>query len=187
MADKGGLQLLPENRKRIDIKIPGENRLIYIGIGLILLTLGVAGGLWAHSNNLANKIAVADEQIAALEKQRNSLNDAEQKLIILAKQMNITSQILKNHIYWSKGLSKIESALQSNIQFKSFSGLVSEDAFRVQALSDNYATIAKQLAAFLADDSIKDVTLDNVNSLTSGKLDFSSKIQFNRAKFLQNQ
>jgi hypothetical protein len=187
MADKGGLQLLPENRKRIDIKVPGENKLIYTGIGLIALVLAVTGGLWIYSNSLADKIAVEDNRIIALEKERNALSGAEQKLITLAKQMSITSQILKSHLYWSQGLSKIESALQNNIQFKSFSGIVGEDIFRIQALSDNYSTVAKQLAAFLADDSIKDITLDNVNTLTSGKLDFSSKIQFNKAKFLQIQ
>jgi Tfp pilus assembly protein PilN len=186
VADKGGLQLLPENRKRMDVKIPGENRMIYIGASLTILVLIIAGGLWLYSNSLATKIANADQQITTLEKQRNNLKEAEQKLVILAKQIGITSQLLKNHIYWSKGLSKIESALQSNVQFKSFSAVLGEQSFRVQAISDNYATLAKQLAAFVADDSIKDLTLDNVNTLTSGKLEFNTKIQFDKAKFLQN-
>mgnify|MGYP001562136117 CR=1 FL=1 len=187
MADKGGLQLLPENRKRIDIKTPGENRMTYMGAGLLVLILIITGGLWLYGNSLTAKITDADKQIANLEKQRNDLKGAEQKLVTLSKQISLTNQILKNHTYWSKGLSKIESALQSNIQFKSFSAILSEESFRIQALSDNYTTIAKQLAAFIADDSIKDISLDNVNALTSGKLDFNAKIKFDKIKFLQNQ
>jgi Tfp pilus assembly protein PilN len=186
MADKGGLQLLPENRKRIDVKIPGENRMIYVGTGLTVLILIITGGLWLYSNSLTTKITDADKQIATLEGQRNNLKEAEQKLAILSKQIGITSQILKNHIYWSKGLSKIESALQNSVQFKSFSAVLSEGSLRIQAISDSYTVLAKQLAAFVADDSIKDVTLDNVNTLTSGKLDFNTKIQFDKTKFLQN-
>lgn len=185
MADKGGLQLLPENRKRIDIKIPGENRLIQIGVGLIVLILVIAGGLWLYSNSLANQITTDDQQLATLEKQRDKTG--EQNLITLSKQVAITSQILKNHTYWSIGLSKIESALQSNIQFKSLSAVLSENSLHIRALSDNYTTIAKQLAAFVADDSVKDITLDGVSTLTSGKLDFNAKVTFDPKKFLTNQ
>lgn len=131
MADKGGLQLLPENRKRIDVKIPGENRMTYVGIGLIVLVLLVTGGLWLYSNNLNKKITDADTQITNLETQRNGLKDAEQKLVTLSKQIGITNQILQDHTYWSKGLSKIESALQANVQFKSFSAVLGEQFVRI--------------------------------------------------------
>ncbi len=185
MADKGGIQLLPENRKRIDVKIPGENRLIYTGAILIVLVLVLAGGLWIYSGSLTNQIKADDDQITALEKQRDA--KAEQNLITLAKQLSITSQILKNHTYWSVGLSKIESALQSNVQFKSFSATLGENSLHIRATSDNYTTIAKQLAAFVADDAIKDISLDGVNALTSGKLDFNIRVGFDPAKFLTNQ
>ncbi len=183
MSDQGGLQLLPENRKRISVKIPGENRMIYVGIGLISMILLISGGLWLYSSSLSNKISSQDEQLAALEKQRDK--KTEQNLIILSKQIEITNQILKNHTYWSAGFSKIESALQNNIQFKSFSAILSEKSMSIRAFSDSYTTIAKQLAAFVADDSIKDITLDGVSTLSSGKLDFNAKIKFDPDKFLK--
>ena len=182
MADKGGLQLLPENRRSINVIIPGENRLTYLGVALIVLVLIITGGLWLYSRSLATNITNQVDQLTALENTRNT--DGEKKLITLSKQLGITSQILKNHTYWSIGLSKIEVALQNNIQFKSFSAVLGEESLRIRALSDNYTTIAKQLAAFVADDSIKDVTLDGVNTLTSGKLDFNTKVTFDKTKFL---
>ena len=185
MADKGGLQLLPENRKRIDIKIPGENNLIKLGAGLIVLILVISGGLWAYSASLASQITNDDTQLVALEQSRDK--KAEQNLITLSKQVAITNQLLKSHIYWSTGLSRIEMALQGNVQFKSLSADSSDNSLRIRALADNYSTVAKQLAAFVADDSIKDVTLDNVNTLTTGRLDFNSKITFDPVKFLQTQ
>ena len=185
MADKGGLQLLPETRKKIDIKVPGQNRLIYIGVVLIAIVLIAYGGLAWYSSSLSGKISDADAQLVALEKQRDK--KGEQKLLTLSKQVGITNQIVNNHIYWSAGLTHIEMALQNKIQFKSFAGVLGEDSFHIRALSDNYTTIAKQLAAFVADDSITDVTLDGVSTLTNGQLDFNTKVSFDPAKFLKNK
>jgi hypothetical protein len=181
--DKGGLQLLPENRKRIDVKIPGENNLVYTGIALVVVILVAYAGLWFYSTDLTTKLADGDTQIMELEKSRDK--KAEQNLITLSKQISIINQLMKSHVYWSTGLSKIESALQGNVQFKSMSAVLGENTIHIRALSDNYSTIAKQLAAFVADDSIKDVTLDGVNSLTNGKLDFNAKVSFDRVKFLK--
>lgn len=185
MADKGGLQLLPETRKKIDVKVPGENKLISIGAGLVVLVLALYAGLWWYSSSLSDQIAQADSQLMALEQQRDK--KTEENLLTLSKQLAITNQVLGKHTYWSTGLSKIESAVQNSVQFRSFSGILGEEGFNVRALSDNYATLAKQLAAFVADDGVKDVTLGGVSVLTSGKLDFNAKIKFDPLKFLKKQ
>lgn len=183
MADKGGLQLLPETRKRLDIKIPGENRLIIIGVVLVTLVLMVGGGLWTYANSLQGKITKADEEIAVLESRRNLTK--EKSLITLSKQLAVTDQVLKSHTYWSTGFSEIEKALQTNVQFKSFSVVLDEQSIHVRALTDNYTTLAKQLAAFAKLPSVTDVTLDGVISLTTGKLDFNSKVFFDSTEFLK--
>lgn len=182
MPDKGGIQLLPETRKKIEVNIPGENRLIYIGVALCVAVLVVYGGILFYSSSLNSQIAADDTQLQAIEKARNKT--AEQNLITLSKQLAITAQVVKNHIYWSTAFSRIEAALQPSVQFESFSGNTSDSNVRFRATSDNYANIAKQIAAFVADDSIKDVSLDGVNILTNGKLDFSGKITFDPTKFL---
>ena len=185
MADKGGLQLLPETRKKIDIKVPGENRLIYVGIALIVIIMMLYGGLVVYSKSLETKISDSDTQLTALENQRDK--KAETNLLILSKQLAITNQIVNKHIYWSAGLTRIENALQNKVQFKSFSAVLSENSFHIRALSDTYTTVARQLAAFVADDAITDVTLDGVSTLTNGNLDFNSKISFDPTKFLKNK
>jgi hypothetical protein len=182
MADKGGLQLLPDTRKRIDVKVPGQNRLIVVGVFLLIVVVVASGVLWIYKDSLTNQIADADASLAALEKQRDK--KAEEKLLTLSKEIGITNQILKSHVYWSTGFSKIEAALQNNVQFESFSGSVGDQAIHFRALADNYTTIARQIAALVTDDSITDVNLDGVNSLTNGKLDFSAKISFILSKFL---
>ena len=182
MADKGGLQLLPNTRKSIKIRIPGENRLVYIGGALIALVLVIYGGLWFYGQNLQSRVNDADNQLVSLDKSRNLQN--ENQLLTLSKQITTASQVLNGHVHWSNAFSKIEAELQPNVQFESISGLLSDDSMQIRAQTDNYSTIAKQIAAFVADDSIKDISLGNVSTLTNGKLDFSAKITFDQAKFL---
>jgi len=150
----------------------------------------IDGGRFASSdlNELYSQISDKKKEIGDIESQiskyQSAIRDKQNQKSSLSNQVSITSQILKNHTYWSLGFSKIESALQNNVQFKSLSATLGEGILNIRALSDNYTTIAKQLAAFVADDSIKDMTLDGVNTLTSGKLDFNTKIGFDKAKFL---
>lgn len=184
MADKGGLQLLPETRKKIEVKIPGQNRLISIGVILLIVVLGIVAGLWFYQNSLNDQIAQADTQIKSLETKRDPA--AEQNLLTLSKQMSITDQILQSHLYWSDGLTRIENAMQGKVQIKSFSATLQAGSIQIQAVADNYTTLAHQLAAFLNDDSITDVTLNNVNVLPNGQLNFSLQVDFNANKFLKN-
>ncbi len=182
MADKGGLQLLPETRRKIDVQVPGQNRLIVIGVILLALLGAVYGGLAWYKTSLNNQIAAIDAQTVDLAKQRDE--KAEKNLTTLSKQMAITGQIIQNHIFWSTTLSKVEAGLAGSVQFKSFSAQAIDSSLHIRSITDTYATIARQLAAFTGTDGIADVSLEGVNTLTSGKLDFNTKIIFDKSKFL---
>jgi len=39
MPNQGGLQLLPETRKSISVTVPGENRVLYIGIVILIVSI----------------------------------------------------------------------------------------------------------------------------------------------------
>lgn len=183
MADQNGLQLLPETRRRIDINIPGENRLIYAGTAVLVLVLIASGGLYLYKNSLEDKIVGLDAEIVNLEKQRDK--KVEQNLLTLNKQLSLISTLLDSHITWSKALGKIENLLQPQVQFLSFAAAVTDNRFEFKALASNYTVVAKQIAAFVSDDSIKDVELNNVHVLTTGQLELSIKLEFDKTKFIK--
>lgn len=183
MADQNGLQLLPETRRKIEIKVPGENRLINAGITVLVLMLVLVGGLYFYKSTLEDKKTGLDAKIINLEKDRDK--KVETNLLILSKQLSLISTLLDSHIVWSKALSKIENLLQPQVQFLSFSAAVSDNRFEFKALANNYTVVARQIAAFVSDDSIKDIALTNVHVLTSGKLEFGIKLEFDKTKFLK--
>src|SRR3990167_2641300 len=183
MPNQNGLQLLPETRRKIEVKVPGENRLVYAGISVLVLMLAIVGGLYFYKISLKNKKNELDAEIINLEKERDKKVEA--NLLTLSKQLSLISTLLDSHIVWSKALSKIENSLQPQVQFLSFSAAVSDNRFEFKALANKYTVVARQIAALVSDDSIKDIALNNVHVLTNGKLEFSIKLEFDKTKFIK--
>lgn len=183
MPDQNGLQLLPETRRKIELNVPGENRIIYTGITVLVLMLILTGGLYFYKSTMEDKKTGLDANIISIEEDRDK--KVEQNLLTLNKQLSLISTLLDSHIVWSKALSKVESLLQPQVQFLSFSAAVSDNRFEFKALANNYTVVARQIAAFVSDDSIRDIALNNVHVLTSGKLEFSIKIEFDKIKFIK--
>lgn len=186
MSDqKGGLQLLPETRRKIDIKVPGENRFVFIGAAILAAALVLFLGINFYANHLIDKIAGIDNDLTNLEKQRDKKN--EESLLLLNKQLSLISKLLDDHIYWSKGMAKIEGLLQNQIQFRTFSASAPDSKFSFKALAANYTVIARQIASFVSDEAIKDVSLNSVNTLTDGKLEFDMRLDVDKTSFLKQQ
>ena len=185
MPNGGGLQLLPETRKKIEIITPGENRLLIIGAAVLAIVAVLAGGLYFYKNSLENKLVSLDAEIAALEQKRN--RQAGQNILVFNKQLSMLSDLLNKHSYWTTAFSKIEGLTQSQIQFDSLTATMADNRVDFKATAANYTTIARQIAAFLSDESITDINLSKVNTLTNGRLEFTMQIYFNRSKFLQSK
>jgi len=185
MPDQGGLQLLPETRKKIDIITPGENRLIAIGGIIFAIVAVLAGGMYFYQNTLENKLTSLDTEVVSLEEQRNK--QAEQNILVFNKQISMLSDILNKHAYWTTAFSKIEGLTQSQVQFNSITATLANNKIDLKATAANYTTIARQIAAFLSDESITDINLNRVNTLTNGQLEFTMQIIFDRSKFLKSK
>ncbi|MBI3274280.1 MAG: hypothetical protein HYZ69_03995 [Candidatus Colwellbacteria bacterium] len=185
MADAGGLQLLPETRKKIEIKIPGENRPVFIGSVALLVIVISTIGLYLYNSSQENKLANLENDITNLEQKRNK--QAEQNILVFDKQSAMLSDLLSKHPYWTTGFSKVEGLLQNQVQFDSLTASTTDDKIDFKAVAANYSTIARQIASFLSDESVEDITLNKVSTLTNGRLEFSMQILFNKNKFLKNK
>lgn len=183
MADQGGLQLLPETRKKIEFNVPGENKFLYAGGVVIILVVIVSAGLMWQRQSLEQELAAIDSKIVDLEKQRDT--KAEANILILKKQLSLINQMLSNHILWSQGLSKIGDNLQNQVQFKVLSTSMSENRITFTARTNSYAAIARQIAAFTNEPAITDTSLNSVTVMTNGNLEFSMTLNFDRNKFVK--
>lgn len=178
-----GLQLLPETRKKIEVKIPGENKLLTVGSVVFAIIVILAGGLYFYKNSLEGKLVALDSEITALEQQRN--NQAEENILVFNKQVSMLSDLLDNHAYWTTAFSKIESLTQNQVQFNTLTTSLADNRIDFKAVAANYTTVARQIASFISDDSITDVTLNKITARTDGQLEFTMKLTFDRSKFLK--
>ncbi len=185
MPDIGGLQLLPETRKKIDISLPGQNRSLILGFIVLAVVAGIYFGLLAYNQSLSSKLSSIDGQLADLEKSRDK--QLESRLLDLNKQLAVVNPLISSHIFWSEALAKIQSLVEPQLQFKSIDADVLSKKIVITALADSYTTVARQIASFYTVDSITDVVLNTVKSQPSGKVELSMQLFFDTNKLLVKQ
>lgn len=184
MDGKDGLQLLPGTKKRLGIKVPGENRFLYIGSAVLGAVIVAVFWLNFEAKSFEERIKMLDEQILSLDRSRSK--QAEQNITLVDRQLALTSQLVNEHVYFSKAISRLESLMQDKIQIESLS-IKSGGKLSFSGFVLDYITIARQMAAFLVEDSISDIQLGDMRPQTDGKLKFNMQIDFDKIKLIQNK
>ena len=186
MPEQGGtISLLPESRRKLEIKIPGEKRPIYYGASVVLLVLLIFGGLKLFSSALTGKLSEIENAISLSEGQRDK--KFEQEALVLKKQFSLAGNILTKHLIWSNALTVVQNLTPPQVQIETFLGDAHEARLDIKGRSVNYTTIAKQIAALLSNEAVLDVSLDKVATFSSGVLEYNMRIFFNKDKFLLNK
>ncbi len=185
MADKGGLQLLPETRKRIEVRTPGENRLVTIGLVLVGVVALMYFGINSYVSSLNDQVTGIDVQIKGLEDQRDK--KTEENLVALSKQSQLVSGIMSNHLFFTQAFSKLENILQSKIQLEGVQVSAVEQTISFKAHSTSYIAIAKQILAFYTDDGVKDVDVGKITGDNGGQLSFNVSLKLDTNKFFHKK
>lgn len=184
MDNKDGLQLLPGTKKRLGIKVPGENRFLYVGSAF--LGAVIVASLWLNfsTKSLQSNLKLLDDQIVSLDQKRNKQSEANIRTI--QRQLALTSKLIEGHMYFSQALLKISSLIQDKIRTESLS-VDPDGQVSFSGISVNYTIVARQMAVFLADDSVIDMTLGRIESQLDGTVKFSMQVKFNPAVLFQNK
>lgn len=185
MHPRNNIQLLPENRRRVDIKNPGSSNLFILGVIVLSAIIGISLLLHFRAARLERSLSTVNEEIMALEKSRDK--NLEKELLVFKKQLSLISGVLDNHIHWTNAMTRIESLLQAQTQFKTLTldTTGARSTLEVNALAPSYTVIAKQLAAFISDVDITDVLLKQVKTTPAGKVEFSLQLDFDTNKYLK--
>ena len=185
MPDQGGISLLPEARRRLEITVPGENRPFYYGGAVLLLVVLIFAGLKFYTSYLTSSLTEIENEVALIESQRN--REFEQEVLRLNKQFSLVGNILKGHLIWSNVISSVQSRTPPQIQIRTLLGDTTEAKLDISGRALNYTTVAKQIAALLSYESVTDVVLDKVSVFSSGFLEYNMRLYFDKDKFLLNQ
>lgn len=185
MPNQGGLQLLPETRRSISVTIPGENRILYVGIAVLAISIILTAGLWFLRSSRANSLAEVLAQVKIKNDEIDTNIEVVNSVATVSQQIGNISKLLDNHIYWSKALGRIENLLSAQIQIDSLSGNVTSEEINLKAFSPSYTIIAKQIASFVSDPLVKDISMGEITTQTSGRLEFSMILKINSSEFFK--
>lgn len=183
MADLGGIQLIPGTKKRLGLKERGENLFLYMGSAILGAVLVLSFAVVRYEGDLGNKIDFLNGQISALEEQRDKA--AEENLLVVKEQLELTSGLLKSHLRWPKALAVLESLLQDQVRFESMSAKIQDGAIDISGFASSYNVIAKQIASFLSGKGISDVMIGKTSSSPSGQIQFDMRVKFKQSELLQ--
>jgi hypothetical protein len=175
MPYKGGVQLLPETQRRPTFSsYTSQNKYFYTG--LFFAAVVVIGGaiLGSYKANLTDRINALDGQLQQTEDGRNK--DQEKSLIAAARQSKIMRGLLGSKIYWSQALGYMERMMQSSVQLQSLDASVSKGTITFRASTGDYASVARQLAAFTAGTGVKDINLKSVRAMPQGRIEFEGEL-----------
>lgn len=173
MDGRNELQLLPGTKKRLGFKVPGENRFLYVGSAIFGAVLVTMFALSRHELSLNERVKRLNNEFFSLEQKRNKKDEMELRLT--KDRLEITSNLVKKHVYWTQVFSWLENLLQRETQIEELS-VATDGKLKFSAKAVNYTTVARQVAAFLTDDKIKDLALGKITSSADGFVEFSMEL-----------
>lgn len=174
------LEFLPEKTKRIDT---GAKMTFGPGILVLIIVFVLYGGLLFYNKILKNKVEELDVAFVNFNNARNKVEEA--RVDEVKSKLDQSQIFLEEHTLWSEGFKKIQQLTLPVVQFESLAASLPELKFEFKATAPNLTSIAKQSANFLADESISDVSINQIKVLTIGRTGFVIKITFDRNKFLK--
>ena len=174
MAD---ISLIPKDYKtKTKIKLTFSKAGIFIG-GLIILSLLFYGGLLIYNGFLNKQFEQVQTQIEEANKQRDL--EFEEEAVLLDKSLKGLKEILKNHLYWSNLLSKIENLTLSQVNFSKFSGQLNKNNsvdLIFSGKAPGYSLLAKQMVSFNEDGSVSSLDVSELSLGTKGGIEFELNI-----------
>lgn len=183
MLENGEFRLIPQTKKKIETKTPGQNKLLILSSLFLVLIIGLTGGLVFYRRGVIKKLKAIDDELIAIEKSRDKAT--EEKLIKFKDEIAVTRELLTNHVNWSEAFSRIQSLILPQVQFDSLSVKLDKGEYVFKAFADSYATIARQIAAFYSDGTIVDVNVGKVSTLPGGRIEFFTQLNLDLSKTIK--
>lgn len=176
---------MPETRRERARKVVAGNKTVYwgIAIGIIVLVLNII--MSAYATSLNEQLAATHGQLRLQEDSRDK--DAEDQLQAVQRQSLLMTQLLRNHLYWSQALDRIEDLMQSNVVLTVLDATFTGGEIQFQARGTNYAAVARQLASLNTGAGINEVELTNVEAKPEGGVEFIGTITIDVSDVIRRQ
>ena len=163
------ISLMPK-KSAIIPRIIRSRLLILITSFVIIIPAFVLVWLYTnyHFEKMRNEVMVVEREMQFLKAKSEPLLKIRDEIMNLEVQSARTEKILKDHIYWTKFFSLLETYTVPDVYFGDFTADTS-GVVRLDVVGRDLISIARQIIAFSqARDFVKEVTASNVGKISKG-------------------
>lgn len=178
---------MPETARRPTLgSYTSGNGYFWTGVTFAIVVIVLYAILSGYTASLNDQVASLDGQLDQSEKSRDK--QVEQLLMDAQKQSSVMRSLLSGKIYWSQALSTMEQMTQSSVTFTRLVGSVTDGTIKFSATAPDYATVARQIAAFSSGPGIRDVSIDSVKTdVATGDVVFDGALLIDTRAMLNKQ
>jgi len=146
-----------------------------IFVGGIILVFVLYFVIKGYKSSLEHRIADLDFQIKRTEKEKLTLRQ-HSKAGDFQTRLNILSDLIHHHIFWSHFFPLLEEATLSQIQFTSFSADASSQNLALNGVALSFDKLAEQMIALRSKEWVRELKLTSL-SITEEGIKFNFKLQ----------
>ncbi|MDD3711465.1 MAG: hypothetical protein PHP37_02605 [Patescibacteria group bacterium] len=180
---KNNLELLETDLIKGEVEIQfnwRKNLITFFILFFVALVIVVEACLfltWWGKQKESAGLNYLQEEIAYVKKESANLKVEYDKAMEFNKRLNLSSNTLKNHIYWTNFFSLLEANTLKNVYYSSFSGNIYGN-YILPAQSDNVLAISYQSKIFSSNDKVISTSISNENIVNDDE-NSKSIINFN--------
>ena len=163
--------------------------LVFILAGLFVFEVYLGLDYWEDREN-KKAVAIAEET-SKLKKEISELTDKAKDAISFKDKSSAFSDLLNNHVYWTRFFTWFEANTLNTVNYAGFSGDLS-GSYSLKATAPSFAEASWQVKVFSDNENVKNVSVssveslsevasleDNFNKLEPGTVSFSLNLEVN--------
>jgi hypothetical protein len=175
MPYRGGVQLLPETQRRPTLaSYTSGNRYFWAGVTLAAVIVVASAVLSSYGANLRDRVAGLDGSLRQTEQERD--RDVERAMLNAKEQMQVVGVLLESKRYWSRALDRMEEMLRFGVRLDRMEANAADGTIKFHAFADSYATVARQLRAFIDGSGVTDIEISSVRTTPDGGVEFDGTL-----------
>ena len=168
------MEIIPKPKR----KLPSlETIFLYFSILIFILLIFLSFYLWLKEQSKKREISQIEEKILSLKTPQ--IKKAEEEILKYQQKISHFSELIKNHLYYSKLFPYLEQRTHKKIRFSKMDLDFENSTLLLSGESPNFSVLAQQLEILKQDPFLK-TQLKEVNLGKEGNVDFKIEIKFDK-------
>jgi hypothetical protein len=191
VKNRFGITLIPEEAvSPEEARRPRQKAILVAIIVILVLVLGGSFGLlkW-YQGKFVLELENIEKDIASIEKQITSLDEAKNRAEILQKQFVVADKLLAKHVYWTEVFSFMEKNTVPDVYFKNFVGGV-DGSVSLSGIGKSYRAVAEQIVSLREAENAEKISITSASASVAPtgettEVNFDAKLKLKPEIFLK--